>query len=234
MELTISVAGLNIGMEYYHKYVAQNCEDFLTDATPDFTVSTTFDEWKQERKVAEEGVTVGAVEFTCLHRRIAQRLPEFDAFLMHGAAMSANGKGYLFTAPSGTGKTTHIRLWQERYPEQVGCINGDKPIVRKIDGKFCFCGTPWRGKEKYGESVILPVGGICLLERAEENSIKQVSPAEVFAQLSHQVYFQKDPQTLNKFLMLFDEFLRETPIYRMGCNMDISAAEMSFAAMTKE
>lgn len=205
----------------------------MTDHAPDFSVSSTPEARAKERELAEDkNVSDGAVEFTCIHREIAKRLPDYDAFLMHGAAMSADGKGYLFTAPSGTGKTTHIRLWQERFPEQVGCINGDKPIVRKIDGQFYFCGTPWRGKEKYGKPIMLPVGGICLLERSSENHIKRVSPVEVFPQLTHQVYFQKNPQQLTKFLSLFDEFLSTVPVYRMGCNMEIAAAEMSFAAMT--
>ena len=123
-------------------------------------------------------------------------------------------------------------MWMERYPETVRCINGDKPIVRKIDGQFCFCGTPWRGKEGYGEPLIVPVGGICVLERAKDNFIRKVAPADVFHQLSHQIFFQNEPRTLTKFLALFDEFLSSVPVYRMGCNTDISAAEMSFVAMT--
>lgn len=232
MNMTISVAGLNIGIEYTHKYVARMCRKYLTDADPMFTVTSTPTDWEAERLAAEdENITDGAIEFTCIHREIAKRLPDYDAFLMHGAAMSAGGKGYLFTAPSGTGKTTHIRLWQECFPEEVGCINGDKPIVRKIDGQFYFCGTPWRGKERYGTPVMLPVGGICLLERAKDNTIHKVTAAEIFPQLSHQVYFQRDQKRLLKFLSLFDELLSSAPIYRMGCNMDPSAARMSFAAM---
>lgn len=235
MNLTISVAGLNIGIEYTHKYVARYCKRFRTDAEPDFTVTTTPEDWEAERLAAEdENIGTGILEFTCIHREIAKRLPDYDAFVMHGAAMSANGKGYLFTAPSGTGKTTHIRMWKELFPEQVGCINGDKPIVRKIDGQFYFCGSPWRGKERYGSTDILPIGGICLLERAKENTIQKVTAAEIFPQLSHQVYFQKDQKQLVKFLDLFDEMLSAVPLYRMGCNMDPTAAEMSFTAMTQE
>lgn len=235
MNLTISVAGLNIGIEYTHEYVAHLCRKYLTEEAPDFSVTTTPEDWKKERLIAEDpNIEDGALEFTCIHREIARRLPDYDAFLIHGAAMSAKGKGYLFTAPSGTGKTTHIRLWGECFPGQIRCINGDKPIVRKIDGKFYFCGSPWRGKERYGSVSMLPVGGICLLERAKENSIRRVEPTEVFSYLTHQVYFQKDQTQLVKFLTLFDEFLSTTPIYRMGCNMDPSAAEMSFTTMTQE
>lgn len=232
--LTISVAGLNIGMEYTHLIILGRCWNYLTQAEPDFSVTSMPEDWARELEAAEDGVSEGNAEFTCLHREIAMRLPEYDAFLMHGAAMEANGKGYLFTAPSGTGKTTHIRMWMDRYPGSVRCINGDKPIVRKIDGKFYFCGTPWRGKELYGEPVIVPVGGVCLLERSKENRIQRVPPIEVFSQLTHQVYFQNDQRQLAKFLQLFDDFLSSTPVYRLGCNMDISAAELSFATMTVE
>lgn len=234
MNITISVAKLNIGLEYEHRHVKRVCREYLTDEKPIFSVKTKPEDWEQERIMAgDETIRDGTLEFTCLHREIAIRLPAYDAFVVHGAAMSANGKGYLFTAPSGTGKTTHIRMWQKCYPEKVGCINGDKPIVRKIDGQFYLCGTPWRGKEKYGKPAILPVGGICVLGRSKENFIHKVQPNEVFEQLTHQVFFPKEPQVLVKFLTLFDEFLSNVPIYRMGCNMDTSAAEMSFAAMTE-
>lgn len=235
MNLTISVAGLNIGIEYTHKYMARTCKKFLTKAEPDFTVTSTPEDWEAERLAAEdENIGTGILEFTCIHREIAKRLPDYDAFVMHGAAMSANGKGYIFTAPSGTGKTTHTRMWRQRFSDSVRYINGDKPIVRKNDGVFYFCGTPWRGKERLGGYRMVPADGICLLERSAENHIQRVQPTEVFTQLTHQVFFPQDPMQLNRFLSLFDEFLSVVPIYRMGCNMDISAAEMSYAAMTGE
>lgn len=236
LNLTISVAGLNVGVEIHNPPAAKNFREFVVYdcETPDFSVTTTPEDWEEELRVAEPGVTLPMAESTCIHREIAKHLPDYDAFLMHGAAMSADGKGYLFTAPSGTGKTTHIRMWQECFPERVGCINGDKPIVRKFDGQFCFCGTPWQGKERYGTNVILPVGGICLLERSVDNWIKKVKPEEIFEYLTGQVYFPQELQQLAKFLALFDEFASSVPLYRMGCNMDPSAARMSFAAMVGE
>lgn len=232
MNLTISVAGLNIGIEYSHPYIKRSCREYLTEAEPMFSVSTTQEDWEKERiAAAEEGISDSVLEFTCIYREIARRLPAYDAFVMHGAAMAADGKGFLFTAPSGTGKTTHIRMWMEQFPDAVTCINGDKPIVRKINGQYCFCGTPWRGKERYGVPMIVPAEGICLLERAETNCISKVEPRDIFAALTKQVYFQTDPQLLGMFLTLFDEFLSTVPAYRMGCNMDPSAAALSFAAM---
>ena len=227
--ITIHMAGLNIGLETETPYVLRACAAFETAAPPDITVAATPAQIADERAI--HGCSAPIAEFVCLYRAIAERLPDYDRFVLHGATIETGGGAYIFTAKSGTGKSTHIRLWLERYGERVRVVNGDKPIIWKQDGLWYACGTPWCGKEGLTSTRCVPVAGLCLLERAQENSIRPASAEELISAIFHQVYRPKDTGRLLQFLSLLDGFLRSTPVWKMGCNMDISAAEMAHDVM---
>ncbi len=229
---TISMAGLTVQMDNSYGYVRRLCLPWTTEnQRADLIASTTQEELEKELQVSEVQ-NISYVESVCLYRSIAEQLPAFDGFVFHGAAVEVDGKAYVFTAPSGTGKTTHIRLWIERFGKEICVVNGDKPVIRKIDGVFRVCGTPWMGKERMGGTRIVPAGGVCLLERAEENHIRKVSGKDILSRLFGQVYVPKTPGNVEKFLGLLDEFLASVPLYCLGCNMDVSAAELSYQALT--
>ena len=227
--LTIHIAGLNIGLETETPYILRSCGDFVTMDAPDFTVRATAAEIAAEQGI--HGCSAAVAEFVCLYRAIAELLPDYDRFVLHGATIETGGGAYIFTARSGTGKTTHIRLWMERYGEAVRIVNGDKPIIWKKDGLWYACGTPWCGKERLTGTDCVPVSGLCLLQRAKENSIRPASAEELINAIFHQVYRPKDTARLLRFLSLLDDFLRSTPVWQMGCNMDVSAAELAHDAM---
>ena len=95
----------------------------------------------------QSGFAPEYLETLALLRKVAEVLPEKDGFLMHGAVIQWKDKAYMFTAPSGTGKTTHIRLWRKYLGQGVSIINGDKPFIRIVDDCVRIYGTPWAGKE---------------------------------------------------------------------------------------
>ena len=228
--ITIAMAGLRIGLQTDSEYVRRACAAFLCDGTPDFCVSVKPEELAAER---ETGTHPVAAEFVCLYRAIAERLPEFDRFVLHGATIAVDGKAYVFTAKSGTGKTTHVTLWRRRYGEAVQMVNGDKPILWKKDGVWLACGTPWCGKERLTSTDCVPVAGLCFLERAAENTIRPAAAGEITERIFHQIYRPKDTGRLLRFLTLLDGFLTATPCWRMGCNMELAAAELAHDTMLR-
>ena len=230
--ITIGVAGLAIGLDTDCDYVRRMCDRFLTEEAPDFTVRASAEEIAAEQKVC--GCSASVAEFVCLYRAIAERLPDYDRFVLHGATLRTGGKAYIFTAKSGTGKSTHVRLWLERYGDAVKIVNGDKPIVWRRDGVWYACGTPWCGKEGLTSTDCVPVGGLCFLERAAENTIRPAQTKELAERIFHQIYRPKDVGRLVRFLELLDGFLTATPCWHMGCNMDVSAAETAYEAMVRE
>ena len=226
--ITIAVAELNIGIKYRYEFTRSYVSDYQTDAPPDFTVEATDADMKAERELAEEPVADEYLEYVAIYRKIADKLTEYDGAVFHGAVLDVDGKAYVITARSGVGKTTHVRLWLERFGERVSVLNGDKPIIRVIDGVIYAAGTPWNGKEGYGKRGTLPLAGIAFLERAEENSYKKLTASEGLVRFMGQIYINKDnPAFLVKTLRLADKVLSEVPLYELRCNMDSSAAEMA-------
>ena len=230
--ITIEMAGLRIGLDTVTPYVLRSCARFLTDQTPDFTVGATKEQIENECRLTSCRPQIG--EFVCLYREIAERLPDFDRFVLHGATIQEAGRACIFTAKSGTGKSTHVRLWMERYGERVRIVNGDKPILWKREDGWYACGTPWCGKEGLTSTDCVRVAGLCLLERAQENTIRRAEKSELIQAIFHQIYRPKDEGRLLRFLTLFDDFLQSVPVWKLGCNMEPEAAEIAHDAMLKK
>lgn len=225
--ITIRLAGVNVGIDNQYDN-AKRFRPWFTEGAPDFTVRVSPEELAEEDK---GGMSPEYLEFICAYRHIAERMPDYDAFVFHGAAVEMDGLAYLFTAPSGTGKTTHIRLWRNHFGRQVQFLNGDKPILRKTEQGFTACGTPWRGKENLGSNGERPLRGICMLRRGPVDEIAPAKPEELIRFLTRQIYFPQDPERLEKLLKLVDDCCRSVPIWSMSCTPTPNAAVTAYAAM---
>ncbi len=230
--ITISIAGLSVGLQTRNRSILRRCSRFLTGSAPDWTVSVTDRQIAQEQKSGQCNADNAA--FVCFHREIADILPGYNRFVFHGAAIEYNGRCYLFAAKSGTGKTTHILLWRDRYADKVSIVNGDKPILWKKDDRWYACPTPWCGKEGLAGADCVPVAGLCFLERAEHNTIRRAAANEITDRVFHQLYLPKEADALRQTLVLAVDFLKSTPSWVMGCNMNIEAAEIAHDAMISE
>ena len=145
-----------------------------------------------------------------------------------------DGRAYLFSAPCGTGKSTHTRLWLEQFGERAAILNDDKPALRRVDGKWYAYGTPWSGKHDISINTRVPIAGICVLRRGEINKIERYSGAGAVHDILEQTTRSRSPEFMNKMLNLLDKLLTEVPVWRMECNMDPEAAIMSHRAMSGE
>ena len=226
--MTLRLAGVNVGIENQYDFSA-SVREWRTEAVPDFTVRVSPEEL--EREDEGRGCPRAYLEFICAFRQIAERMPDYNAFVFHGASVVVNDLAYLFTAPSGTGKTTHVRLWRSELDLGAWILNGDKPILRKGPNGFMACGTPWRGKEGYGINAERPIQGICLLHRGEELAIAPAQPEEMIRFLFRQIYIPRDPVRADRLLTLLDECCRTVPVWSMRCTLDSRAARVSYEAM---
>ena len=121
--------------------------------------------------------------------KIADELPDRNKFLMHGALVAWKRTGYIFTAPSGTGKTTHVRLWEKYLGSDAEISNGDKPILEVKEDEIVAYGTPWAGKERLQKNTCVPVRGICFLRQSEINTIHKLSKKEALLLLLPQIHY---------------------------------------------
>lgn len=231
---TIKMADLKIQINHRYGYVRNLCKDYIIESNeaPDLCVEATEQEIRQEIEAAEVSASEAYAEGICIYRNICKKLPTlFGAFLMHCAVIEYEGNGYAFAAQSGTGKSTHVRLWQKRFGDSVRIVNGDKPIMRFYeDGLYAF-GTPWCGKEGYNENDSVRLKGICFLERDTVNRISRITPKEAVTRIFHQVLTPSDLETLDALFPLLDRMLREVPCYVLGCNISEEAADVSYNGM---
>lgn len=229
--ITVKIADLPIGINNRYQYIVSLAADYITDEAPLFTVSVNDDEIERERLESGEDFSSGYLESIVTYRKIAEILPSYDAFVFHGAVLNYEGTAYAFTAKSGTGKTTHTRLWLSEFGEKVHYLNGDKPIIRFINGMPYACGTPWRGKEGYGINERAPLCGIILLERAEKNSARKIESQMGILRLVTQIYLPKNPEAAKLTMRLADRVLDTVSFIELGCNMEPEAAHVARSAL---
>ncbi len=224
----IEIANIPIGIENRYNEVYEISKDYLTKKPPSFTVFADDDDLAFEAAKTDEVSRKEGLESIALYRKIADSIWKYDAFVFHGAVVNYEGKAYLFTAKSGVGKTTHIRLWLRAFGEKAKILNGDKPVIRVIDGQVFISGTPWRGKEQYGEPGLLPLAGIAFLERSSENCAYPETPDNAIKRFATQAYIPKtEPLSGTRMLRLFNKVLTEVPLITLKCNMDIDAAKVA-------
>lgn len=233
--MKIRLAELIIDLGDAGEFTREMCSGYLADAheTADFAVSASEDAIEQEMRIYPKADR-GYIENICLYREICKKIVMHKAMLIHSAAIAVDGKAYLFSANSGTGKTTHVNLWLEKFGSRAEVINGDKPIVREKDGRLMVYGTPWCGKEGINNNISAPLAGICILKRGEKNSIARITRLEALSELMGQTIKPDEPSGTMKVLDTLDKIIMEIPVYRLFCNMDPEAADVAYNGMSAE
>ncbi len=227
----IKLADTVIGIDNKYEYIKQMCGDYITHSPAVFSVSANDEEIMRE-DTGGGSFPLAYLETLAIYRKIADRLSSFDAFLMHGVLMEADGRGILLCAESGTGKSTHAMLWLRLLGERCRIINGDKPLIRVIDDTPYAYGTPWCGKEEINENRRVVLSDICFLRRGEKNSASRLPESEVVSRLLPSVHLPKTGGVAS-VLESVDKMARRVSFWDIACNMDISAAETVYRAIMK-
>ena len=243
-DFTLGLAGLRVGVSSQFERTKGFCEEYLAEGPADFTVAIEPIDIRRERLFAvqeaeREGYEYQPVpppflERLAVYRKIAERMLDFDVLLFHGSAICVDGEGYLFTALSGTGKSTHTRLWREHFGDRAVMINDDKPLLRVEEDRVYVCGSPWNGKHNLGTNTMVPLKGLCVLNRAADNSIRPMDAKEAIPHLLQQSHRPKDPVGMAKVLGLLNKLSNRTGLYCLGCNMDPEAAIVAYEGMNRK
>ena len=223
--------------ESVHDY----CKDYATDEEADFSVQTTQEDidFENRREIEcaarENRKPLDSPdhyrEELAVYRKIAEKMPDYDTVLFHGSVIAVDGQGFLFTAKSGTGKSTHTRLWREYFGTGAVMVNDDKPLLRVTDSGVIAYGTPYNGKHRLGCNMSVPLKAICILTRSKENSIVTIDKTEAYAMLLQQVYRPQRTSQMMKTVNIVDKMAENVKLYKLGCNMDIEAAKVAYNGM---
>lgn len=229
----IKVADIAIEIESIYDWVYKYCKDYIIndDMKIDFSITIKNEDIEFERSRDELNSKDEYLEILAVHRKISEKMPEYNTVLLHGSLLALDENGYLFTAPSGTGKSTHVRLWREYFGEKVTVVNDDKPFLKVVGDEVIAYGTPWDGKHRLSKNIKVPLKGICILTRDNENWIKKIDKKEAYLEVYKQIYeVLGSVENKIKTLQIIDQLLK-VPLYKMGCTISKEAVEVVYNGM---
>jgi hypothetical protein len=227
------IAELLIEINARYPLVARVCEKYQeeTDAPADFSVTVTEEEIAAVTAEFPEYSPAYAENY-CVCRRVSGEAAKRGVILFHAAAIEMDGRAYAFSAPSGTGKSTHITLWRSRFGKRVGMINGDKPFLREKEGVFTVYGSPWCGKEGWNKNTSAPLAGVTFLYQSKENTIARLETDKALPRVFAQLIKPPTASGVAACLAFADSLIKNVPIYCMGCNISPEAAELAYRTMS--
>lgn len=242
-EFSMTIAGVTARVtslfdstpHYFRPYLTENAPDFFIRVAED---DLRFEQAELDREALEEGFRLRVftdpfLERAAIQRAFAEFLFDRNTLLLHGSTIAVDGKAYLFAARSGTGKSTHTRLWREVFGNRAVMINDDKPFLQLTDAGVMAFGSPWSGKHGLDTNISAPLAGICILERGSENLIRPIPAEEALPMLQKQTYFPLDDAKHSTVLEKLRALANAVPLWHMTCTKDPRAAIIAHDAMGK-
>ncbi len=225
MDFSICIANRSVLIHSIYQNIYNLCESYRIEevTAPDIEIQskeTLINAENNRIRISPgQALDLSGVERMVVLRLTAEALLSFDTLLMHGAVVAVDNAAYMFTAKSGTGKTTHIQKWLQSIKGSY-VVNGDKPfiIVREPGKSPLACGSPWAGKENLQVNTMVPLKAIILLERAEENRIERIPFVRAFPTLLQQVFHPENVEGMRKTLRLMQRLNLGVSFWRFQCN----------------
>ena len=246
MDFYVKLGGITIAIHSLYKMVYDFCGPYCVshesiDPQKSLDISMTHDEIDKrikaykstdDREIEGRYTFPNPARVECLYilKKIADQLPNFDAFLLHGSIIAMRNHGYLFAAPSGVGKTTRTKIWLNEFPEAF-VVNGDKPIIRVIGSGVIACGTPWCGKEGWNTNTTVPLRAIFLLERVDEgeqSTIREISLGKAFPFLLQQTHRPSAPDLMRKTIELIKAMEDSVKFYKFRSTPTPEAIHLAY------
>ncbi len=232
------IADIFVEMEPKYKRLKKYAEKYLYtgDEVPEDVMKVEISEEVMKMKNEEHSYLSPAnCEYIFFGACFASRILKYNGFVLHSSAIAYDGNAYLFSADSGTGKSTHTGFWQEVFgKENVVYINDDKPAIREVDGVFYASGTPFSGKSDLSENITVPLKAVCFIHRSEQNEIKKLSPSEAMNLLFGQTLRPSRPQSITLLLEILDRFFNKVPVYSLGVTYSPDSAQFAYEALNKQ
>ena len=217
-DFTIRIADLVIELHTISSRTCILCMDYLQNDTPDIQITVSKED--VEREFLDSGFVrrgLVSIENAAAYRLIAEKVLDYGIILMHGAVIAVDGVSYMFSAPSGVGKTTHVKLWLQNVKDSY-VVNGDKPLIKIKNDVLIACGTPWAGNEHMYTNTMVPLKSIIFLERSDKNHIERIPFSKAYPYLIQQSYIPKNTELGKKALELLSNMYGKVSFWQFKCN----------------
>ncbi len=230
--MRISAAGLIVEIEPLYDMLLSRLTPFRCDGAKKANIIIHLEkEYFLKKQERLPHLTVEECEYIYTGDAFYRELLRHDGFLLHASAVALNGKAFLFSAPSGTGKSTHTHLWLDYFKEKAKIINDDKPAIRLIDGEFFACGTPWSGKTDESVNEQIPLKAIAYIIRSKENHIIKAMPQSAVKHILDQTLRPAGRESMERLLTLLDKLLTKVNVYELYCDISAEAVKTAYEMM---
>lgn len=233
MNKQYNICGLTVECDLRYPEMTRRAEKYLSVGhdTPDIAIPFSQPEIDRLR-AAEQHLTPDDCEIIYTTHSFYMQLLSHGGFMLHSSAVVMDNAAYLFSAPSGTGKSTHTQQWLKLFGERAQILNDDKPAIMVSDGRITACGTPWSGKSDLNLNAVVPLSGICFLRRSENNYIERMPAERVAYSILDQTLRPEDGERMGLLLDMLDRVATQIPVWQMGCNISTQAAQMAYDHMS--
>ena len=229
----IEIANTIFEINAFNESTKKYCGDFLSDKESDFVIDMTKDDLENEKHISEDGKVYANEEISALYRKIANIFIEKNIIVAHGSSFKVNNCGFMVTARSGTGKSTHVGLLKKLLGDKLTYINDDKPLL-EVNDNITIYSSPWNGKERRGNNTCAPLKAIIFLNRGTSNTFRKIeNNNEIYIRLLTQLYLPLEKSKREKALTLIDILLKRISFYEINVNTDISSAVMTYERIIK-
>jgi len=212
--------------------MAPRCREYLYNGNenPDIVI----DEDRYRRVHYAEDAGPELIAYMESSVQFYSRLLKYNGFYLHSSAVELEGRAYLFSGPSGMGKSTHTRLWQQLFGDAAQVFNEDKPALRCRGGRWFAYGTPWCGKDGINQNKKVPLAAICFLKQAGENRIRRLPPREALTKIMGQtIRRMRCVENLDLLLAHLEKLVQQIPVFELENRPEPEAARLSYETMRR-
>ncbi|MBQ7596387.1 MAG: hypothetical protein IJU45_06960 [Clostridia bacterium] len=229
-----NIAEINVAYDCHFPLLFERSEKYKAadSVEPEFRLTLT-EEYFESRRQRSPNTTDDIFEYMGMGTQFYKALLAKEGMMLHASAVAVDGFAYLFSAPCGTGKSTHTLQWQKLFGEEKAIIiNDDKPAMRKVDGVYKAYGTPFSGKHDLSVNTGYPIKGICFISRGETNSIERLPVQRALAPLFDQTIRPAEIDKMDLLCDRVDDILKHVSMYHLRCDISTEAALLAYKTMS--
>jgi hypothetical protein len=220
------IAGLKVEMDPQYGRLKRQSEAYKSSGEPLFRLNTcSYGGTSVIDKRTDEDR-----EYIYLSAAFCREIIRHGRFFLHASAVVSDGEAYLFSAPSGVGKSTHTALWLKQFPESY-ILNDDKPVIYPEKERVTVWGTPFSGKTDLQVNCGVPLKSICFLKRGAENNIRHVDEDSAIALTLNNTYRPSNNEQMILLLDMIGQVVKRVDIFEMTSTGESEAAGMSYKVM---